>query len=235
MIAAVHQPNYIPWAGYFYKIFRSDVFVILDDVQYVSRSFINRNRIKTHQGELWLTVPVEGGGSGGCRINEVVVKDELNWRENHLKNIEMNYKRSGYFGDFYDILKGAIMSETKMLSDLNIRIIKDICHALRIKTEMVLSSGLGAGGTGTERIINICKAVGADVYLSGTGGSKYQDERMFEDNSIKLEYSGFYQEQYKQLWGGFAGCMSVIDQIFNCGYDITKDWNDRRLDTPGSL
>jgi hypothetical protein len=224
MVISVHQPNYIPWIGYFYKILKSDVFVFLDDVQYIRGGFINRNRIKTHQGVSWLTIPVDSKGKYGCSINDIKTKDDLNWKENHLKNIEMNYKRSDYFDDFYSVFKDCLAKSCDKLSDLNIAIIKTICSLLNIKTEIILSSDLDIKEASTERIIRICKMLGADKYLSGTGGSNYQDEKMFEDNSIELIYSNFHEKQYKQLWGDFTGSLSVIDYIFNCGYELEKAW-----------
>ena len=225
MIVSIHQPNYIPWIGYFYKIRKSDIFVFLDDVQYIRRGFINRNRIKTHQGVSWLTVPVDSKGKYESNINEIEIRDDLNWKENHLRNIEMNYKRSDYFNDFFDIYKDCLMKNNDKLSELNIDIIKTICKLLNIKTEIVLSSELNIKETSTERLISICKLVGANKYLSGSGGSKYQDEKKFEDNSIELVYSDFHEKQYKQLWGDFTGSLSVIDYIFNCGYEIEKAWD----------
>lgn len=225
MVVSVHQPNYIPWMGYFYKIQKSDIFVILDDVQYIRRGFINRSRIKTPQGTVWLTVPVENKGNYACSINEIKIKNNSNWKENHLKNIEMNYKRTDFFNDFYGVFKSRLMMNYEKLSELNIDIIKTICQLLGIKTKMILSSSLNIDETSTERIINICKTLGADTYLSGRGGAKYQDEKIFEDNSIKLLYSDFSEKKHKQLWGDFSGGLSVIDYIFNCGYKIENAWD----------
>ena len=225
MVVSVHQPNYIPWLGYFYKIQNSDIFVILDDVQFIRRGFIHRNRIKSPQGGSWLTVPVESKGNYDCGINEIKIKNELDWKENHLRSIEMHYKRSDFFLDFYDVFKSCLMKDYDKLSDLNIGIIKTICRLLNIKTEIILSSEFNINETGTERIISICKAVGADTYLSGSGGAKYQDEKMFKDHSIKLVYSDFTDKPYKQLWGDFLGGLSVIDYIFNCGYKTENAWD----------
>jgi hypothetical protein len=225
MIVSIHQPNYIPWIGYFYKIYKSDMFVFLDDVQYIRRGFINRNRIKTSQGVSWLTVPVENKGKYGVNINEMKIMDDSDWKKNHLGSIEMNYKRSDYFNDFFNIFKDYLARDNDKLSEMNMDIIKMICRLFGIKTEIILSSELKAKGIGTERLINICKLVDADKYLSGSGGSKYQDEKMFEDNSIELVYSDFHEKQYKQLWGDFSGSLSVIDYIFNCGYEIEKAWD----------
>lgn len=222
MIASIHQPNYIPWLGYFYKIYKSDVFVILDDIKYIKNSYINRNKIKTPQGSMWLTIPVVYKADLKLKINEVITKDELNWNEKHLKNIEMNYKKTKYFYDFYEVFRDLLLKDYKTICDLNIAIIKKICEVLNIDTEIKLSSELKVDGKSTERLINICKITGTDTYLSGKGGKKYQDEELFRKNNIKLMYSDYNEKKYEQLWGDFLKKMSILDFIFNTGFDIKR-------------
>jgi hypothetical protein len=225
MKAGMHQPNFIPWMGYFYKIYKSDVFILGDDVQYSKENYINRNRIKTPQGDLWLSVPVKSGGNR-YKINEVIISNETDWRARQLKTIEAFYKKAPYFSDYYDEFRSVLMQDWIKLSDLNISLIRNICKVLDIKTDIVISSHLKVEGSSTERIINTCKAVGADGYLSGSGGAKYQDEAMFTQNSIKLTYVNFKQKPYKQLWGEYAGNLSILDYIFNCGFDIKNFWSE---------
>ncbi|OQB20516.1 MAG: WbqC-like protein family protein [Firmicutes bacterium ADurb.Bin182] len=224
MVVSVHQPNYIPWLGYFYKIHKSDLFVILDDVQFIKRGFINRNRIKTPQGISWLTVPVENKGSYGRNIKEIRIADE-GWEEKHLRTVELNYKKADHFRDFFDVFRECIMKGHGYLSELNIDVIKAICKFLNIKTGIVLSSELDIKETSTERIIRICETVGADRYLSGKGGIKYQDEKKFEEHSIELMYSDFNERPHQQLWGDYTAGLSVIDYIFNCGPQIENAWD----------
>ncbi|MGI6776574.1 MAG: WbqC family protein [Acetivibrionales bacterium] len=224
MRVAVHQPNYIPWMGYFYKIYKSDVFVILDDVQYVKRSFINRNKIKTHRGELWLTVPVSFTEGSRCKINRVNINNEQDWKHKHLQNIEINYKKSAHFNEYFAEFKSVLMQDWTKLSDLNIVLIKNICKVFGIGTDILCSSQLEVEGDSTERIINICKTLGADEYLSGSGGAKYQDEGMYHRHNIKLVYSNFVQEPYQQLWGDYIRNLSIIDYMFNCGLNIRDFW-----------
>lgn len=226
MILSVHQPNYIPWLGFFHKMSKSDIFVILDDVQYVRRSYINRSRIKTHQGQQWLTIPVCSGNNNKCRINNVMIDKKQDWKQNHLKNIENNYKKAEFFESFYPVFREFMMYDCSGLSGFNMNFIKKICDILDIGTKMLLSSELGIEESSTKRIVDICKAVGATAYLSGRGGAKYQDEQMFYDNHIELRYSNFVQKSYKQLWGEFTGGLSVVDYIFNCGYDIKEFFGD---------
>lgn len=217
MIVGIHQPNYIPWIGYFYKILKSDKFVILDDVQYIKNSFINRNRIKTPQGAAWLTLPVYFKGNFGDNINEIKLKNELGWKDKHLKTIEMNYKKSQYFDNYFNDLKNIYDKEHEFLSDLNTDLIFFFMDCLNIKTEVIKSSQLNILGTSTERLVNICKCLEADEYLSGTGGQNYQDEQFFKENNIKLTYSDFKHPVYQQLWGEFIPNLSILDFIFNYG------------------
>lgn len=217
MIVGIHQPNYIPWIGYFYKILNSDVFVILDDVQYIKNSFINRNKIKTPQGDCWLTVPVCYKGNFGSNINEVKINNELKWNDRHLKTISMNYSKAKYFNKYYEDIYNIIKSEYTYIDQLNINLITYFCKQLKIHTKIVKSSELNVNGNSTERLINICKTLKADTYLSGKGGEKYQDEDMYRKNGIKLIYTNFKHPFYTQLWGEFIPNLSILDLLFNCG------------------
>lgn len=222
MIVSIHQPNYIPWLGYFYKLYKSDVFVIADNVQYTKLGFINRNKIKTPQGDTWLTVPVDYKNSLKQSINQVKTKDELDWKKKHLNAIEQNYKKAKHFNCFYELFREVLLKEYATLSDLNISIIKSICNALEINTQIVLLSELDIKGRKTESVINICKYFNADTYLSGHGAKEYHDLDLFKDNKVKLVYSDFKIIEYEQLWGDFLSNMSIIDYIFNCGLNIQK-------------
>jgi hypothetical protein len=219
MIIATHQPDYIPYWGYFYKIMKSDVFVILDDVQYSRNNMHNWNRIKTNQGESRLKIPVESQ-FGVSKINEVKTKDELGWRENHLKSIEMNYKKSPYFNDFYPKFEDLIMTNYSSLSDMNITINTYICEEFGFNTKFVKSSDLNIKSNKENRIIDICTALNGDTYLSGNGAKVYQEESNFKEKGLILAYTDFYPFEYKQLWNDFIPNMSIIDYIFNCGFSI---------------
>lgn len=230
MIIGIHQPNYIPWIGYFYKIMSCDKFVFLDDVQYIKNSYINRNKIKTPQGDSWLTLPVYFKGNFGENINKIKLKNELNWNEKHLKTIEMNYKKSPFFQKYFNDLKEIYSIKYEYISDLNISIIKYILKVLDIKTEILLSSELQIEGSSTERLINICKALGGDKYFSGKGGEKYQDEDLYSENKIDLIYTDFVHPHYPQLWNEFLPNMSMLDFLFNCGEEcvhIIKENNNK--------
>ncbi|HEC91837.1 MAG TPA: hypothetical protein ENI51_02415 [Candidatus Atribacteria bacterium] len=216
VIVGIHQPNFLPWLGYFYKIDRSDVFVLLDNVQYTKNSFINRNRIKTPQGAIWLTVPVSF--RFGQLINEVKINNKTNWREKHLKTLEMNYKRAVFFEDVFKIIKEIYyLKDWQNLSDFNIRLISAMLSYIGLDKALIKSSSLDVKGKSTELHIQIIKKVGGNIYLSGFGGKKYQEEKLFKKERIELVYYNFSHPTYKQLWGDFIPNLSIIDLLFNMG------------------
>ncbi len=216
MIASIHQPNYLPWLGYFHKIANSDIFIFLDNVPYSKNNFINRNKIKTQHGETWMTVSVLTKGYYGQLINEVKINNKIPWSKIHWKTIEANYSRAAYFKDYKHLFESIYEKKWESLASLNETLIKLICDILGINNiKFIRASELNVSGKNTELLINICKAVGADTYFSGSGGKKYLDEGMFEKEGMILKYSEFQQPVYNQLWGDFIPNLSVIDLIFN--------------------
>lgn len=216
MKVSSHQPNFIPWCGYFYKIALSDAFVIADDVDFSRKSYINRNRIKTPAGALWLTLPVKKAPLG-TPINEMEITDHEDIR--HLLGIiKSNYTRAIYFEPFYSRLEEVMLNSGEKLADINTALITLVLAELEIKTPLFKTSILGGTeGESTQRIISICKTMKADTYISGFGGQKYQSEELMTANGISCQVYGFRHPVYRQLWGDFIPNMSVIDLIFNCG------------------
>lgn len=217
MICAIHQPDYIPWLGLYYKVAHSDVFVYLDDAQYSNEADHNVNTIKTSNGAFRLKIPVEQ--HLGDIISDVRTRDELKWKDKHLKTIKMNYGKADYFNSIFPGFSDIIMEDYKSIADLNIAINKFICDGFKINSKILKSSDLDIATVREERIIDICKAVGADEYLSGNGARAYQTEEHFTQNGLKLTYLDYKPITYKQLWKDFLPCMSVLDYIFNCGFD----------------
>ncbi len=219
MIVSIHQPDYIPWLGLYYKMAHSDVFVYLDDAQYSNEADHNVNKIKTPQGELKLKVPVEQ--HLGDLICNVRTRDELGWKEKHLKSLKMNYAKAQYFNVIYPGLETVILSHTGSIAELNMAINRYICDGFGIRTRIIKSSDMNIKTVREERVIDICSAVGGTEYLSGNGARAYQTESHFTDRGLKLTYLDYKPIEYKQLWPkvGFLSCMSVLDYIFNCGFD----------------
>lgn len=229
MIVASHQPNFLPWTGFFVKALIADALILLDEVQF-ARGFTwtNRNRLKGDQGELWLTVPLRKKGRGLQKISQVEVCNDRNWRHKHLQSIVQNYAHAPYLGDHLSFLQEIYQHEWKRLMDLNCRTLFYLRDALGIKRECMLQSDLGVQGRGAELVVKLCKSVGADVYLSSLVGRKYLDEALFWENGVRIQDFSFVPPMYPQLWGDFIPNLSALDLVLNCGREsiaIIKRFN----------
>jgi hypothetical protein len=217
LIISIHQPDYIPYIGYFYKIAQSEIFVFLDDVQFSNDNMHNWNKIKTPQGECRLKIPVKY--KFGDKISQVNIRDELKWKSKHLKTIEMNYSRTMYFKEIFPEFKEIILKEYNNFSELNIMINKWICSNFGFETKFYCSSEMNIKTAKEERVLDICEAVGADIYLSGNGARVYQREEHFCNRGITLQYTDYNPIVYNQLWNEFIPNLSILDYIFNYGFD----------------
>jgi len=216
-IIAIHQPNYIPWLGYFYKIYQSDIFVFLDDVQFSNEGMQNYHYIKTPQGSYRLKIPVNS--KFGESINEIKTRDELGWKKKHLKTIEMNYKKTKHFEEVFSDYSSLLLNDYNDLSHLDISIIRHICKKFGISTDFINSSQMNLNTKREEKVLDICSSLNSQIYYSGTGAKAYQNEENFSKRGIELRYSEFKAFEYPQLWGDFQSNVSVIDYLMNCGYD----------------
>ncbi|MCR4800946.1 MAG: WbqC family protein [Bacteroidales bacterium] len=223
-VCAIHQPNFMPWLGYFYKIAKSDVFVILDTVDIevgTANAITNRTRIKTVAGVQWITVPIKKGDSKV--IKDIVIDNTKRWRETMLKTLLFQYKKSQNFNIFYPFVEDLLNYQTDSLSEYNVHIIECMANYMGIKTKIVLASEMkGLSDDRNVRLIDICKQNGCDIYLSGNGGRKYHDEQLFENNGIMVKYTDFIHPEYGQLHGDFEKGLSCIDYCFNDGTELWK-------------
>ncbi|MCX5700381.1 MAG: WbqC family protein [Candidatus Omnitrophica bacterium] len=217
MVVAVHQPNYLPWLGFFHKIDKCDTFVFLDNVQYEKREFQNRNKIRTKEDFHWLTVPVITKGLYTQTIREVLVDNTQEWQKTHWGLISTNYGNSPYFSEHRKFFSEVYAQTWVRLVDLNVSCINYILDYLGIKKPVCFESSIGIQSFHTQRIIDICRKLNADTYLSGLGAKEYLEEDKFKEASIKLAYQDFVHPEYKQVYSPFIPQMSIIDLIFNCG------------------
>jgi arginyl-tRNA synthetase len=216
MIVSIHQPQYLPWLGYFDKIERSDVFVFLDNVQFKKNEWQNRNKIKTDQQWQWLTVPVIH--KFGQKIDEVEINNTVRWGKKHLTALMTHYSKAPFFKEHIAFFEQTYAQEWKILSDLNMHLIQYLAKALGISnTEFFISSEYISREEPTERLVDLCKHAGGDVYLSGKDGAKYLNLDEFEKEGIQVIFQDYNHPQYAQLYGNFEPYMSVIDLLFNCG------------------
>ena len=218
MKCAIHQPQFLPWLGYFQKMNMSDIFVFLDNVQFRKNEFQNRNRICTVDGEQWLTVPVHFHSKDD--INCVRIPENDNWSSKLWRTIEYHYARAPYFNEYGPGLREIIMSDWSGLAALNMATVEWAARCIEVPTPTCVCSEMREFKTGkTERLIDICGHVGADTYLSGSQARCYLKVEDFAAAGMKVEFQQFEHPVYDQCnaAGGFVSHMSVIDGIFNVG------------------
>ena len=219
---AIVQSNYVPWKGYFDLIAAVDEFILYDDMQYTRRDWRNRNKIKTPQGEHWLTVPVKAKGKFLQKISETET-DGTDWAGLHWKALVQNYSRAPHFREIADLIGPLYQKPFVFLSSLNRALIDTICTYLGIKTKITWSSDYVLADGKTERLVDLCMQAGGSEYISGPSAKDYLVEQNFQTHNVKLtwfDYNGY--QEYPQLWGPFVHGVSILDLLFNCGPQSPK-------------
>jgi hypothetical protein len=208
MIVAAHQPNYMPWTGYFYKMMLCDRFIFADDLQYTTQSYINRVRIKTAHGEKWLTVPVLSRGKGRLKIKEIRIAQSENWQHKHWRTLYLNYKHAPFFDRYAGYFEKLYQRKWTYLVDLNMEILSFIMKTLDITCSVARSS---------EYSVPASQINGGTEYISGESGRIYLDETDFKKKGISLNYTHFKTTRYRQQFDGFLPNLSIIDLLLNEG------------------
>jgi len=217
MTVVVLQPGYLPWLGFFDQMRRADVFVCYDDVQYDTHGWRNRNRIKTKQGPLWLTVPVRHSGLSKPRILDVGIDARSNWARKHVASIRQAYAAAPYAKQYVPALEDLLQRPWERLVDLDLAVAGLIAEWLGIRRPVERASALSIEGGQSERLLNICRHFGASTYLSGSAARDYLDLPLFERNGVAVVWQDFMHPVYPQLHGEFVPYMSAVDLILNCG------------------
>jgi hypothetical protein len=218
MIVSISQPAYLPWLGYFNRIARSNVHIVLDDVQ-IERgtSFTNRNKIRTPNGWAWLTIPIlRGDTPEGAIINNVQI-DGSHWAKKHLRSLIQSYSQTPHFANHRGWLEDFYSKHWTHLAPLLREETGYFLNALEIKTRLVFSSEMNVDGQKSDLILNLCKAVGATTYLSGPFGRHYLNASNFEDAGIGIEFHDYIHPVYSQCQVEFMSHLSVVDLLFNHG------------------
>jgi WbqC-like protein len=215
---AIVQSSYIPWKGYFDLIARSSEFILFDDVQYTKRDWRSRNRIKTHNGLHWLSIPVNVSGRYLQAVKDVTIS-ERGWNIKHWKTIAANYAQAPFFRDYRDRIEHLYCEATDAsLSAVNHRFIAGLCEIIGIHTRISWSMDYALVDGRTERLVELCRQAGATRYLSGPSAKGYIEPGLFERAGVELEFvdhSGY--REYPQLFPPFEHGVSVVDLIFNVG------------------
>jgi hypothetical protein len=217
---AILQPGYLPWLGFFDQMLRADVFVLLEDVQYTVRDWRNRNRIKTANGILWLTVPVRAKGVRTRPIKDVEIDNEQNWQRAHFKSLKTFYRKAEYFDEIISSVSDMYHKKYRFLIDIDMDFILKVQEYLSIPSKLIFSSSLNSAATKDEKLLSVCKSLDATHYLSGTAAQNYLREEIFTDEGIIVEWQDFCHPFYDQLWlekQGFVSHLSIIDLLFNHG------------------
>ncbi len=217
MRIAIMQPGYLPWLGFFELMHHCDLFVIFDDVQYTKKDWRSRNKIRTKDGWMWLTVPVQTKDRRFQLINEAVIDHTSNWRQKHIKSVEVHYGKARYLKEFFPAFKEIVGFKWERLVDLDLELIKWLAGALGIRRDIVMSSSLKTTGGREEKIIAVCEALGATELYDTKASSTFLDRAAFENRGIKLEFQDYQHPVYRQLYEPFLAQMSVIDLLFNYG------------------
>lgn len=218
MRITTHQPIFLPWPGFFYKACCADAVVLLDDVQFpLGRSWMTRNRLKNAQGELWLTIPVWKKGRGKQVIRDVEICDEINWRYTHSQGICYAYAHAPYLDGHRSALDSIYERPHDRLIDFNLDLIRYLWTALGLHGRLILQSEIGVSGGKSDLIVNLCRSLGADTYVTLPPVEKYLDPEKFRMNAIRLEFTQFAPPIYPQLWGDFRYNLSALDLLLTCG------------------
>lgn len=218
----------MPWLGYFFKIECSDSFVFLDDVQIeLASQQAYVNRVKTYAGSRvdWLTCPISRSESGSKQIKEVVFNSHRHWRKKMKKTLYFGYKKSPYFEETYLFVERLLDFETENLAEYNIHHIMALCEWLGIHATFARSSELAVECAGrSSRLVEICRLLGANRYLSGKGGMKYHETEAFAELGIEIVELKFVHPTYPQSQGEFCPGLSIVDALFNCGKEATGEF-----------
>lgn len=222
MKAAMHQSQYLPWPPYFKKVAACDVFVLMDSVQYQKNGVQNRNQVRGREGAFWLTVPVTG------RLEDSIAAKPLaggQWRAKHWKSIVSAYQRAPRWAELGPSLEKAYASPAATLGEINERLFFLLLEHLELPAKVVRLSELKAEGAKTALLLSALRAVGADVYVSGTGGKDYLDEGLFREAGVALEWLESVPPEYPQFHGGpFIPGLSMLDMLMNVGVAAAREW-----------
>jgi len=217
MILTAHQPVYLPWLGLFHKIALSDKFVFFDQVQYLPRDWMNRNKIKTSTGEIWLTVPVFTKGHREKKTSEIEINNESDWKNKHLKTIKNNYCKTSFYEEYIPFFEDVYSKNWLRLGDLTEYMLKWFIETLGIEIEFIKASNFEFKGTKSDLVLDMCKKLEAHTYIFGTLGKDYANLKDFKKEGITAVFQDYKHPHYSQKFGKFIPNLSILDLLFNCG------------------
>jgi hypothetical protein len=199
------------------------MFVYFDDVQYQTKDWNNRNKIKTPQGDIWLTVPVLNKNHYEIKVKDIEIDDKIPWARKHFKSIMLNYKKAKYYDKYIGFFEELYSKKWDKLTDLNEYMLKGFLKMLGLDIPIRKLSGLNLTSKKSELVLEMCKKMGANFYIFGIQGNNYADKEAFKREGIDIYFQDYKHPVYEQVHGNeFSPYLSVIDLLFNCGDDSLK-------------
>lgn len=223
MVLSGHQPNYWPYPGLIGKIMKSDCFVYVTKVQFEKKSWQKRNRVRTKDGWTYIQIPTITKGKMKQNICDVMINNNENWREKNHKTIELLYSKAPFYNKYKDFLKDLYEHEWEKLVDIDIYIMQYLLNELNINTKIFYDTDFDFCGKKTDMLVDMCKKLKCDTYLSNLGSSAYVDISCFTNNGLNHQYINYIGEKYPQQFGGFEDGLTILDMLMNCGPQKTRE------------
>ena len=220
-IVVIHQPDFIPYLGFFHRLLDANLFIILDDVQFLRRGWHHRDIIKTKDGRKWITLGIKKTPQD-TKINEIYLNDQ-EWKKQHLSIIEQNYKKASYFKEIFPFIENLYKQDYKKMIDMNLASIRILLELFDINIDIHFSSSYKIDTKSNQLLSDLLKKVDATHYLSGIGAKDYFNPIPFEKANIKVLWQDFKHPIYPQLHGEFIPYLSSIDLLFNCGIEKSRE------------
>jgi hypothetical protein len=220
----IHQPDFLPWLGFFDRLRKADLYIALDHAQFVSgtsRSWTHRDRIKTAAGPRWLSLSVRKAPLG-TPICEVRLVPDRRWRDDNLNLLRESYQRAPYFGEIFPRVQALYEGSQERLAEMTLDSLDLLCAMLGVSVERRLSSAMSPSGTNNEMLVDLLRKAGATRYLSGQGARAYFRAEPFAQAGIEVQWQAFSHPVYPQGHGAFVPMLSAIDMLFNCGIDESR-------------
>lgn len=221
----IHQPDFVPYLGFFHRFLHADQYIVLDHVQFVtgtSRSWTHRDKIKTPAGERWLTLSVKKAPMG-TPINQIELSETVNWAKDNLNLLAQNYRRAPFFDEVFPAVESLYRKPPRLMADFNLKSIELLMDLLDVRLPWVRSSELAPVGASNELLVDLLGKVGATHYLSGMGARGYMLPENFERAGIEVMWQDFRHPVYPQLFGPFVPYLSSLDALFNCGIEGSRE------------
>lgn len=225
-VVAIHQPNFLPWLGFFDKMARSDIFVLMDNVQLPRTgkgSWVNRVRLMVNGEPKWATVPVVREHGSLPRIADVAIDDSQPWRSKLVRSIQLSYAKAPHFQSVFPLVERLVENTESRLARYNAEAIRSIATLLGLRTPIVFGSDVGGEGQATDLLISMVQRVDGTAYLCGAGAAGYQQDDELRAAGIEVMHQEFEHPVYAQRTKGpFVPGLSVIDLLMNWGVDSTS-------------